>query len=81
MPGQSQLESSVLSPGPEMLLRTMSRSVALLHPESVLMYVAPDIIEGHADSRALGHHLRPYWYPRAILRVGTIPVSVACTAT
>lgn len=45
--------------------------MALPQPESLVMYVAPDTIEDHADARVLGYYLEPwshlslgcYWGP------------------
>lgn len=48
-------------------LRMVSGSMVLLQPGSVLMFVAPDTIEGHVDARGLGYHLGPYWYLRVTL--------------
>lgn len=48
-------------------LRAMPGFVDLLWPESVLISVAPDTIEGYADNRYLGHHLGLCWCLRASL--------------
>lgn len=52
------------------LVSSMSRSMALLKPGSVLMSVTHVAIKGHTDSSGLGHHLGPYWYPGATLSLG-----------
>lgn len=47
--------------------RFMSGSVAQLHPESMFMFMDPDAIKGHADTRGLGHHLGLCWCLRTML--------------
>lgn len=51
-------ESTVL-PGPGLLLRAMTGSVAFMKPESVLISMLLDTTEGHVNARGLGHHLGP----------------------
>lgn len=45
---------AVLAPGPRLLPRTLSGSVALLQLSSVFMAVVPVITEGHKDAWGLG---------------------------
>lgn len=42
-----------------LLPRTMSGSVVLLKPGSVVLYMAPVTTKGCANSQGLCHHLRP----------------------
>lgn len=55
-------------------LRAMPRFVDLLRPESVLISVAPDTIEGYADTRCLGHHLGLCWCLRGLTAKESIPI-------
>lgn len=52
------------------LVSSMSRSMALLKPGSVLISMAHAAIKGHTNSSGLGHHLGPCWYLGAILSLG-----------
>lgn len=54
----------MVTSGPRLLLRVMSRSVVLLQPGFVLMSIAPVATKGHVDV------LEQCWYPRAMLPLG-----------
>lgn len=62
----SLLPNAMVTCGPELRLRAMSESMALLQPGSVLMSKAPVTIDGHTD----GQGLEPCWCPRAMLPLG-----------
>lgn len=49
-----------MSSGSVLQMRARSESVILLHPESMMMFEAPDTIKDYTDARGLGCHLGPY---------------------
>lgn len=54
----------------ELLLRAISGCTVLHQPQSELMSVVPVATGGCADAQGLVSHLRPFWYPRAVLSLG-----------
>lgn len=56
--------------GPELLLRDMSVTMALLWLHSLLTSMAPVTTEGHVKVHSLGQHLKPYWSLRVSLPPG-----------
>lgn len=65
---------------PGLQVRAMSGYLVLQQPGSVLMSVAPDAIEGCADSSSLGHFLGPCLGPKAKLPLA-IAIWMAFAAT
>lgn len=62
----------MISSRPGLCLRAMFGSMTLLYPGSVLVSVAPETIEDHADVRGLGCYgamllLGPCWSGRPVL--------------
>lgn len=54
------LPNTMVTSGPDLQLKAMSVSVALLHPESVYLSEVPVTIQGYVDVQDLG----PYYCPR-----------------
>lgn len=53
-----------------LLPSTISESMVLLQPESVLLFMPCVANKGHTDTYDLGLHLWPCWYLRAVLLLG-----------
>lgn len=53
-----------------LLPSTISESMVLLQPESVLLFMPCVANKGHTDTYDLGLNLWPCWYLRAVLLLG-----------
>lgn len=58
---------AMVSFGPGLLLKTISEFMALFHPGSVLVSMAPETIKNNADARGMGFHLGQCWCLRTMV--------------